>query len=237
MLDHNQVEGHEKLTELALAGDLSMTAPKGPGTLPWIRTKETIRLIAGECGGDPIEMDRRLLVALAGGLVRCQVGSARFQLPSSSEVRRNWPVPDYVWQEEGGVLSLSGDTFTATVTMIGSAELAKDFGIAGVKSVTLLELKIHEDELRKHFQLPSRPKISKRAPMSKSSAIVSCKTWLREAFDADKNSEQRKDYFAGLALEEFKGKLSRRGFDRAWKEVTNDTIHNARAKGGRREGT
>lgn len=211
-----------------------MAKPKTPGTLPWIRTKETILLISAECGGDPAEMDQRLLAALAGDLIRCQAGSATFDLPSHSEVKRNWPVPRYIWQQKGATLLLANDRFTAPIAGNCSAVLAKDSGVVGATSLTLLELKIHEDELRKHFQLPARPK---RAPMSKSDAIAHCKKWLPKEFEKDGHLERRKDDFAKMALAKYGGRVTRRGFDQVWSEVTADPAHGARRTGGRRKGT
>lgn len=211
-----------------------MTAPKGPGPLPWIRTKETIRLIEGECGGDQAEMERRLLDALSHDLVRCQAGSARFQLPSGSELKRNWPVPRYIWEDKGGALSLSDDRFTAMISLNCSAAIAKDFGMVGVQSVMLLELKIHKGELQKHFQLLAR---TKREPASKVKAIQECKGWLPKEFEKDKDIELRKEDFAQKARSKFGDKLSGRGFDEAWKAVTSDPAHAARAARGRPKGT
>lgn len=211
-----------------------MVKSKTPGTLPWIRTKDTILLISAECGQDPIEMDQRLLAALAGDLVRCQAGSAIFDLPSGSDVKRNWPVPCYIWQQKGGVLLLANDRFTAPIAGNYSAVLAKDSGIVGATSLTLLELKIHEDELRKHFQLPARPK---RAPMSKSNAIEHCKNWLPKEFEKDPHFERRKDDFAEMALAKYGGRVTRRGFDKVWAEVTAHPAHEARGKGGRPKGS
>lgn len=211
-----------------------MSKANASAALPWIRTKDAIRLISDECGGDLIVMNRRLLDAFKGDLVRCQAGNARFDLTSGSDLKWNWSVPRYVWQQKGGHFLLAADQFTTTVDVQCSAALAKDFGIVSTTSVTLLELKIHEAELRKHFQLPARPK---RSPKSKRDALKACKEWLPKEFEKDEQCELRKDDFAEMALARYDGRLNGRGFKQVWKEVTANPAYQSRAGGGRRKGT
>lgn len=202
--------------------------------LPWIRTKAVINLITVECNGDPQAMDKRLRDAFAAGLIRCQAGSARFEMPTGSAVKRNWPVPTYVWQLPGATLSLTNDRFIAHVGESSAQLLASDPSLVGVASLTLLELKTHEVELRKHFQLPQKPK---RQPVSKSSIIAACKQWLRHALRNDAYYSKTKDQFATEAKVKFGNSLSHRGFLAAWEEVTQETEHRERRRPGRPVGT
>ncbi|MFN3472566.1 MAG: hypothetical protein ACK4ZW_00835 [Blastomonas sp.] len=198
--------------------------------LPWIRSKEVIRLIADECNGDLPTMEERLLDAFAAGLIRCQAGSASFGMLSRSAIKRNWPVPTYIWQLSDGNLSLASDRFTAPVSGSSSQALAKAASFVDVTSLTLLELKAHEVELRKHFQLPHKPR---RQPVSKSNIITACKKWLREEFRKDSNHLKRKDQLAEEAMVKFNGGLAKRGFLLAWGEVTMEAEHRARRNPGR----
>ncbi|MDC8753829.1 hypothetical protein OIK40_04140 [Erythrobacter sp. sf7] len=179
-------------------------------------------------------MDERLLIAFAAGLIRCQAGSAVFSMGSNTEIKRNWPVPRYIWQLPGGSLSLARDQFTAPISGSSSQALAEDSTLVGVAAVTLLELKTHEGELRKHFQMPQR---GRRQHGAKAITLTACEKWLRQEFRKDSRHLRRKDDFMEDALAKYKGSLTKRGFFSVWRKVTMEADHKKRREGGRPEGT
>jgi hypothetical protein len=212
----------------------NLNTPSPSNTLPWLRTKEVVRLIAEECNNDPLEMDERLLIAFAAGLIRCQAGSAIFSMGSNTEIKRNWPVLRYIWQLPGGSLSLARDQFTAPISGSSRQALAEDPTLVGVTAVTLLELKTHEGELRKHFQMPQKPR---RQPGAKAITLTACEEWLRQEFRKDSGRLRRKEDFMEDALAKYKGSLTKRGFFSVWRKVTMEAAHKERRKGGRPDGT
>lgn len=211
-----------------------MSKSQSSNPLPWIRTKEVIHLISDKFDGDQREMDERLLGAFAAGLIRCQAGSASFELPSHTEIRRNWPVPPYIWQLQGGKLSLARDQYTAPFSGSNSQSLAKDSTLVGVTAVTFLELKTHEGELRKHFQMPRKPR---KMPVAKAATLTACEKWLRQEFQKDLSFSKRKEDFLNKARAKYDGSLTTRGFFSVWNKVTMEVEHKKRREGGRPKGT
>ena len=196
----------------------------------WIRSKEVVELLSSIYGDDQVRMAGRLRAALGTGGIRCQARYATIHRADDQEKRHNWAIPDWVWQVPSGRLRLIDDHFAPGFTHCERPEEQRG-ELIGVERLDLQVLKFHGPELRNFFQLPE-PKPEKSRPIeSKASAISECRHWLEQQFGEDVEFRKRKGDFENEALEHFAGRLSGRGFERAWSEAV--TLHPKRAKAGR----
>jgi hypothetical protein len=197
-------------------------------------------LIAEECNGDDDVMNGRMRTAFAAGAIRCEAGIAIIQRGPDEERLPNWPVPRWAWQLSQGKLSLATDRYVAPIDEDENVEIFVPSDFQNVWDIDLLQLKIHEPELRKHFQLEAlppkpKPKPPRKTTVSKAAAIKECSAWLDREFEKDPEFKKRRGDFEDSALRHFDGRLSGRGFERAWRQATNK--HPERSAGGRPKGS
>lgn len=75
-------------------------------------------------------------------------------------------------------------------------------------------VEVRRSDLIEHFPKPRMASVT-----STVGAEEACRAWLQEQFECDPDRRRVKGSFLEEAIELFQGRLSRRGFDRAWRMV------------------
>jgi hypothetical protein len=138
-----------------------------------------------------------------------------------------------------GRIHLVLDSFSVEVDAydLDGIDLPGEF--AGIERAHLQGLRFHPAEFRDFFQLDPLPEIPKpktrKTTVSKAAAIKECVLWLDREFAKDPGFKKRRGDFEDSALLHFDGRLSGRGFERAWREAT--VKHPKRSGGGRPKGS
>lgn len=206
----------------------------------WTRTREVIDLLepALQCS-QPV-MEGRIRSALQVGAFRCQARFVDLQVSGKPvSVKLPWTIPQWLWKIPSGRIRLVLDSFSVSVGPydLEGIDLPEDY--LGFERAHLQGLRFHPAEFRDFFQLqplPEKPKPKKRkTTVSKAAAIKECVAWLDREFGKDPEFKKRRGDFEDSALRHFVGRLSGRGFERAWRQATNK--HPERSAGGRPKGT
>ncbi|KPM23235.1 hypothetical protein AAJ72_10045 [Citromicrobium sp. RCC1885] len=204
----------------------------------WIRTKQVQKLIAEECNGDHDVMNGRMRTAFAAGAIRCEAGIAIIQRGASEERLPDWPVPRWAWQLSQGKLSLAEDRYVAPIDEDENVEIFVPSNFQNVWDIDLLQLKIHEPDLFKHFQLEviPEPKSPRKTTVYKQTVIKDCVAWFKEQFANDPECKKLRDELKEEARAHFgEDRLSGYGATQAWRDAVKE--HPERSKQGRRAGS